>query len=222
MADQADNMMTFSDLVSQTETLKPLMDLIEQIMALPDANLTGDNLEMISGMLTGGFTPAIKEKSITTLLQDFEEQGFTKNMVANTVTELKNGIDELIADLKPSAAKETLLRAVFGCFYEIFDGVLERFHTFSITLPFKLDEGAQVPTYAHESDACADVYASQDVLIKAHTISNMVHTGLHIALPEGWQARLAPRSSTGSKTPLRLSNSIGIIDSKQEATQWAA
>ena len=66
MADQVDNMMTFSDLVSQTETLKPLMDLIEQIMALPDANLTGDNLEMISGMLTGGFTPAIKEKSITT------------------------------------------------------------------------------------------------------------------------------------------------------------
>jgi len=47
-----------------------------------------------------------------------------------------------------------------------------------------------------------------------HSLSNMVHTGLRIALPEGWAAYILPRSSIGMKTGLRLSNSVGVIDSE--------
>ena len=222
MEENINNMMSFADMVSQSDMLKPLMDIVEQVMSIKDENLTDDNIEMITGMINGAITDKTKQKSINSLVDDFESQGLTRGAVTKVVEELKNGLESLIIELKPSEKKARLLHAIFNCFYEIFDAVADKFRNYSIALPFKLDEGAQVPTYAHESDSCADVYASQDALIKAHTVSNMVHTGLHIALPEGWQARLAPRSSTGSKTPLRLSNSIGIIDSKQEATQWAA
>ena len=70
-----------------------------------------------------------------------------------------------------------------------------------------------MPTYAHESDAAADLYAKEKQIIPAHSISNMINTGVKIALPEGWMAMIFPRSSIGAKTGLRLSNSCGIIDS---------
>ena len=77
----------------------------------------------------------------------------------------------------------------------------------------QLEEGAQAPTYAHNGDACADLYAKEDMTLPAHSHSNMVATGVHIALPEGWMAMIFPRSSMGAKTGNRLSNSVGIIDS---------
>lgn len=207
-----ENMMTLADMMAQSNELKPLMSVIEQIMALSDDNLTTESVEMMSGMITGGFTPQIKEKGIAGLVEDFETQGMPKAAVVNAVNDLKQTIVDLTDELKPSALKKQLLDSMFSCFYEIFDGVIERYHNFNITLPFKLDEGARVPTYAHESDACADVYAIEDVTIKAHSVSTMINTGLHIGLPEGWQARLVARSSTGAKTPLRLSNAVPVID----------
>ena len=76
-----------------------------------------------------------------------------------------------------------------------------------------LEEGAQVPTYAHDDDAAADMYAFEDITIQPHTHGTPVGTGVHIQLPEGWVAFVLPRSSMGAKTPLRLSNSVGVIDS---------
>jgi dUTP pyrophosphatase len=43
-------------------------------------------------------------------------------------------------------------------------------------------------------------------------LSNVIPTGLQIALPKGWVAKIVPRSSIGMKTGLRLSNSVGVID----------
>ena len=48
---------------------------------------------------------------------------------------------------------------------------------------------------------------------KYHSYGNMIKTGVKIQLPEGWLAMILPRSSMGTKTPLRLSNSVGLIDS---------
>ena len=75
------------------------------------------------------------------------------------------------------------------------------------------EHGAKVPTYAHDTDAAADIYAMDDVILEPHTYGNKLRTGVKIQLPEGWQALILPRSSIGAKTPLRLSNSVGLIDS---------
>ena len=91
--------------------------------------------------------------------------------------------------------------------------MVEKYHSYSIELPIKLEDGAQVPTYAHDTDAAADIYALDDTLIQANTFSNKLRTGVSIQLPEGWLALILPRSSIGAKTPLRLSNSVGLIDS---------
>lgn len=73
-------------------------------------------------------------------------------------------------------------------------------------------EGAILPQYANPGDAGMDVYAAEDVCIRpGETV--IVPTGLKLAIPEGYEIQVRPRSGVSFKTPLRLPNSPGTIDS---------
>lgn len=207
-----DNFMNTMDALSQNEDLKVLTDFIEQIMALDDSHLNEQAVEMIIGSIKGAFTPALRNSAVEGTIKEFEEQGLTRTAAQYTLNTFREELNSLIEELKPSQYKKQILENIFGLFIGIFEEAIEHYHNHAIDLPIYLDEGAQMPTYAHESDAAADLYALNDITIKAHTYSNKVPTGVHLQLPEGWQARIAPRSSTGSKTTLRMSNSFGIID----------
>ena len=76
----------------------------------------------------------------------------------------------------------------------------------------KLTDGARIPTYAHTTDACADLYADEAVIIEPNE-TKLISTGIALAIPMGYVVHIYPRSSIGAKTPLRLSNSVGVIDS---------
>ena len=73
-------------------------------------------------------------------------------------------------------------------------------------------EDAIIPTYANEGDSGMDVYAAEDVLIEpGQTV--IVPTGIKLAIPKGYEIQVRPRSGISYKTPLRISNSPGTIDS---------
>lgn len=81
-----------------------------------------------------------------------------------------------------------------------------------VDLPIqKLTESATVPTYAHITDACADLYADETIIIEPNE-TKLISTGIALAVPMGYVVHIYPRSSIGAKTPLRLSNSVGVID----------
>lgn len=202
-----------SDTIAQNEALNPLMDVLTQIMELDDEQLNDQAIEVIGGAMRGAFTDSIKNSAIETMIKQFEESNLTRREILQNAADFKNQMMALIEqDLHPSARKKQLLEALFEPLYEIFDAVAERYHNYDIKLPIMLEEGAQMPTYAHETDACADVYAYEDTVVPAHSLSNKIRTGLHFGLPENWEIGLLPRSSIGSKTGLRLSNSRGVID----------
>lgn len=70
-------------------------------------------------------------------------------------------------------------------------------------------DGAKTPEYAKEGDACVDLVA-----VKKWRDDNgniCYDTGISFELPENHLALLFPRSSI-SKTQMRLSNSVGVID----------
>ncbi len=73
-------------------------------------------------------------------------------------------------------------------------------------------EDAKLPEYANPGDAGMDIYAAKEVLIKPGQTC-IVPTGLKMAIPEGYEMQIRPRSGISFKTPLRLSNSPGTIDS---------
>ena len=73
-------------------------------------------------------------------------------------------------------------------------------------------EDAILPKYANPGDAGMDVYAAQEVTI-APGETVIVPTGLKLAIPEGYEIQVRPRSGLSYKTPLRIPNSPGTIDS---------
>ncbi|NTV88774.1 MAG: dUTP diphosphatase [Clostridiales bacterium] len=72
-------------------------------------------------------------------------------------------------------------------------------------------EGVALPFYAKPGDAGMDVCAAEDVLLRPGETA-IVPTGLKMAIPEGYEIQIRPRSGISFKTPLRLSNSPGTID----------
>lgn len=74
-----------------------------------------------------------------------------------------------------------------------------------------LTEDAKLPTYAHPSDAGADVYANETITINPGQTSR-VSTGIAVAIPMGYMINAYPRSGMSEKTPLRVSNSVGVVD----------
>jgi dUTP pyrophosphatase len=73
-------------------------------------------------------------------------------------------------------------------------------------------DDAVLPAYAKQGDAGMDVCCADDVVLKpGETV--IIPTGLKLAIPEGYEIQVRPRSGISYKTPLRLSNSPGTIDS---------
>ena len=76
----------------------------------------------------------------------------------------------------------------------------------------KLNPNAIIPTYAHPTDAGADVSAVEETIVPAgETV--LVHTGLKLAIPKGYEVQVRPRSGLSLKTGLRIANSVGTLDS---------
>ena len=73
-------------------------------------------------------------------------------------------------------------------------------------------EGIKLPQYANIGDSGMDVRAAEDVYIDPlQTV--IIPTGLKVAIPQGYEIQVRPRSGVSIKTPLRISNSIGTVDS---------
>lgn len=73
-------------------------------------------------------------------------------------------------------------------------------------------EGATIPTYARAGDAGMDVCSAIETVIRpGETV--IIPTGLKLAIPDGYEIQVRPRSGISYRTPLRISNSPGTIDS---------
>jgi len=76
----------------------------------------------------------------------------------------------------------------------------------------KCRDTARIPEYANYGDAGMDIYAAEDCTIKPGE-RFLVPTGLKVAIPEGYEIQVRPRSGISYRTKLRISNSPGTIDS---------
>lgn len=75
----------------------------------------------------------------------------------------------------------------------------------------RMTSQAKLFSKAHEDDACFDIYASVDQIIDPLT-TRLVHTGIKIEIPKGYEGIIRPRSGLSLKSPLRISNTPGTID----------
>lgn len=71
----------------------------------------------------------------------------------------------------------------------------------------------QLPTYATPQSAGMDLRANLDEPVTLHPLERkLIPTGLHMALPEGYEVQVRPRSGLALKHGLTVLNTPGTID----------
>lgn len=77
----------------------------------------------------------------------------------------------------------------------------------------KLDERAIIPEYATAFSAGVDLHAVLDEPVTIKPLERkLIKTGLAIALPEGYEAQVRPRSGLALKKGITVINTPGTID----------
>ena len=118
-------------------------------------------------------------------------------------------IDEKMTSI-PRPKKEFVKRVLGALCNAIADteGIAKKI----IQIPIELcHENAKIPTYAHPTDAGADIYAIEDFTL-APGESRIIPTGLKVAIPLGYELQVRARSGISAKTKLILANGVGTID----------
>lgn len=198
------------------DELQTLIDSIKKLVDIDEENLTDEVIKTILNNVDEQFSPQVTMQAVNQIVKNLEDQELSREEAQEAVTSLSNTMREMIyGEEVLTGNKKVLIDGVLDKMFSIFQQAADKYHSYSIELPMTVDiaGGAQVPTYAHETDAAADLYAMDNVIVPAHSYGNKLRTGVKIQLPEGWLAFILPRSSIGAKTPLRLSNSVGLIDS---------
>ena len=81
-----------------------------------------------------------------------------------------------------------------------------------MTVKFRrIDPSAELPTYAHPGDAGMDIRSIEELTIDPGARA-LVHTGLVMVLPPGYEAQVRPRSGLAIKKGIGVLNSPGTID----------
>lgn len=71
----------------------------------------------------------------------------------------------------------------------------------------------QLPSYATEHSAGMDIRAFIDDPIVLHPMERkLIHTGLYMALPNGYEAQVRPRSGLALKHGITVLNAPGTVD----------
>jgi len=196
--------------------LTALINAIKELVDVDEAALTQETMNTILQNLEAQFSSSLMIQAINQIIKNFDDQGLNKQEAGAAIEALTETIKDMIYDdTEYTGNKKILVDTILNKLFDIFNSAVKKYHSYSIELPMTVAtiNGAKVPTYAHETDAAADLYAMETITLAPHSLGNKIRTGVKIQLPECWQAIILPRSSIGAKTPLRLSNSVGLIDS---------
>lgn len=80
-------------------------------------------------------------------------------------------------------------------------------------IKIKLLPGAKLPDYQTLHSSGADLYALLDMPVTLQPLQRaLIHTGVFIELPSGYEAQIRPRSGLAIKHGITLLNTPGTID----------
>lgn len=212
MSENLDILNKINSFSADAAATEQITNMVMAIMDLDEMQITDAVTKSFETIINEASGPDMIQKSVNELKKNFAARNATRAEVREMRERVDAEFEDLINTLQPSAAKRKLLDM---CFKPIIDTIRiasEQYHGYDLDLSMTVTSPELIPTYAHPTDTGADLHAAETVVVKAHTYGNLIHTGVKIALPENWTAYIVPRSSIGAKTPLRLSNSVGVID----------
>lgn len=179
------------------------LDMFESLMSLED-----EEFNTLRPQFLAILTETLNEETAITELRAL---AISQNYTAETLerefaiaAEAINGID-FLSETKKDFLKE-IYAIVGNKLSQIIGGTQQ-----IIQIPCELEEGVNLPLYAHETDAGLDIYAREEITI-APGETKIIGTGIKVAIPEGYAILIQPRSGISAKTKLRVANTPGLID----------
>ena len=80
-----------------------------------------------------------------------------------------------------------------------------------IEIPIEILPDGQEPYHANNTDAGYDLFATETIYLPPGK-SYIMPVGIKVAIPEGYEIQIRPRSGISSKVSLRVANAPGTID----------
>lgn len=180
------------------------IDAIAVLLSMDDAQF-----ELVSPGILDSFLRSLNTTNARLMLaQSINATGSTAESVQNEFLQLVNEVNTITDITAPKRDfLKKLLRGINTAISET-EGIAKRY----IQIPFvKCHPNAKMPEYAHPDDSGMDVYAVDDYVIHPGE-TKLIPTGIKVAVPNGYEIQIRPKSGRALKTKMRIANSIGTVD----------
>jgi dUTP pyrophosphatase len=185
---------------------KESLELIGTLLVMEDEDFDKVKGSVLDAMREGVSRQENKQLYATLVKQN----NFSKEQYIEELKKIDSLVDTEMSDF--SETKRDFMKQFFSiCYNAIIDSfdVDKR----AIQIPIEIcNPEAKIPTYAHKGDAGMDVYSTIDVTI-APGETKLIPLGFKVAIPEGYELQVRPRSGFSLRTHLRVANAPGTIDS---------
>ena len=172
-------------------------------------NLEEESFNMLAPGIIQGFQQSVNNPNDKlALIQSLNANGATAEDLTESFKTIIESFDN-IEDLEQY--KKDFLKEILGTLVNAVnetEGIAKRY----IQIPIELcHENAKIPQYANISDSGMDVYALDDYTIPPGK-TELIPTGIKLAIPPGYEIQVRPKSGRALKTKLRIANTPGTID----------
>ena len=197
------NIMNLADVLN-----KDGINNFEDIAAI--LSLEDEEFGVISEIILMETEKALKDSNNKILLKkEMELYGLTQEELINEYSNLMSKLDTLKKEMKED--RVDFLKRYIGLITNAFTEDMPA-GTKIIEIPVELSEGVEIPKYTHIGDAGIDVRALEDYdILPGET--KLIKTGIKVAIPQGYEIQVRPRSGLSLKTKMRVANTPGTIDS---------
>lgn len=185
---------------------KESLELMGTLLVMED-----EDFDKIKGSVLDAMREGVSRQENRQLYATLVKQnGFSKEQYVEELKKIDSLVDTEMSDF--SESKRDFMKQFFSiCYNAIIDSfdVDKR----AIQIPIEIcSPDAKIPTYAHKGDAGMDVYSTIDITI-APGETKLIPLGFKVAIPEGYELQVRPRSGFSLRTHLRVANAPGTIDS---------
>ena len=197
--------------INYNDITQQFANLLVNIIEMPDDKLTDEAVDETLSTLLGSFEEG-KDKMLEEAVQNIRQNRVNAKQTLKELYETAEELYQELTDISENKKKliQGILNTIIGFMEEALNRAEENYDTI---VHFELiREGAQIPVYAHDTDAGADVYAPEDFAIPPHSFGVKVPVGFKMAMNSGWEMQVRPRSGMSMKTQLRIANTPGTID----------
>ena len=189
------------------------IEMIMKILEMPD-HLIGELIQETKQALKQSYHENLEHQ-----VKQLREMKLSKQELEDELKEFKTMYSDIMNTIKDGKEPNKIeyLNLILDSSQQMFkEGVaiyLNEDLTDTIIHFQLLHPDAQLPTYANKGDAGMDVYSINDYYIQAGELGVLIPTGLACHLEPGWVLDAKAKSGIAKKSPLRISNGVGLIDS---------